>query len=195
MHTEKHIKIKSFQQITNPNLNGCKCALDERHFIDYKEICYQHPTIRIIICKQCKGKENKYHNVPREYEGHIYHSTFESEYAKQLDLKIRTGLIKGWEKQVKIELNIKMVGDLPVLTDEKMEDLLRAGVKAYHITNYFMDFVVTNNDDSITLVETKGAETSLWKFKFKLTEIVKRNKVNLEVIKKQNYKPKKKEKK
>lgn len=195
-HIERRIKISSFQKIQNPNLKGCCCNFDDKHFIDYKEECYRHPIINIIICKECRGSVNKLHNVPREYKGHIYHSTFEAEFAAQLDLRLRAGEIKGWEKQVKIEINVKRVNDEPILTTEKMEHLIdkheRKNLK--HITNYYMDFVVTNNDESLTYYETKGYETAVWKLKWKLTEIILSDEVELEVVKKQSYKPKPKRK-
>jgi len=196
-YQERRIKINAFKQTKNPNINGTKCAFNDNHFIDYLEECFIHPQLRIIVCKKCrfiKEKEttSKFHNIPQQYDGHTYHSTFEVEYAKQLDLKLKTGLIKNWERQVKIEINVKYIDDMPVLTSEPVAELKNKGIEAYHITNYFMDFVVTNNDDSLTFCEVKGAELSVWKLKYRLTEMIYRHKVNLEVIKKQGYKPKKK---
>lgn len=198
-YNERKIKIKSFERKFNPQVTGCYCAFNDKHFIDYKEECYIHPQLKIIICKKCRFQNNeqltsKFHNVSKDYNGHSYHSTLEAEFAKQLDLKLRTGLIKEWQRQVKIEINVKIFDpyDVPVLTCEPVADLKAQGIEAYHITNYFMDFVVTNNDDSKTFYETKGMELSVWKLKFRLTEMIFRNKVQLEVIKKQGYKPKKK---
>jgi len=199
-HTEKRIKIASFERKFNPQITGSHCAFNDKHFIDYKDECYIHPQLKIIICKKCRFAENekqvteKFHNVPREYNGYIYQSTLESEFAKQLDLKVKARLIKSWDKQVKIEINVKIFDpyDVPVLTAETMTELHKQGIKAYHITNYFMDFVVINQDDSRTFYETKGMELSVWKLKFRLTEMIFRNKIQIEVIKKQGYKPKKK---
>ena len=80
---------------------------------------------------------------------------------------------------------------MPVLTAEPLMDLIKQRSDAYHITNYFMDFVVINNDGSKTFYETKGMELSVWRLKFRLTEMIFRNKIQLEVIKKQGYKLKK----
>lgn len=91
---------------------------------------------------------NKYNNTPQRYNGSRYDSKKEAEFAKQLDLRVLAGDIKGWEKQVKLSLN----------------------VNGKHITNYFIDFKIINNDDSIELVEIKGMETEVWKLKFRLTE-------------------------
>lgn len=243
-YNERKIKIKSFERKFNPQVTGCYCAFNDKHFIDYKEECYIHPQLRITICKKCRYQDteqtSKFHNVERSYGGHTYHSTLEAEFAKQLDLKIRTGLIKEWQRQVKIEINVKMIptfdnnrwgallkefeqkyikpryvddldiGDfwrwmnknfiprndspIPVLTTEPVADLKAQGIEAYHITNYYMDFVVTNNDGSKTFYETKGMELSVWKLKFRLTEMIFRNKIQLEVIKKQSYKPNKRKK-
>jgi hypothetical protein len=200
VNLEKRIKIKSFERRFNPNVTGSYCAFNDKHFIDHRDECYIHPQLEIIICKNCRFKDekeisSKFHNVSREYNGHRYHSTLESEFAKQLDLKLRSGLIKSWDKQVKIEINVKMINDEPVLTSEPVIELMKRGISAYHITNYFMDFVVTNPDNSQTFYETKGMELSVWKLKFRLTEMIFRNKIQLEVIKKQGYKPNRKGKK
>lgn len=195
MHSEKRIKIKSFKLTTNPNMRGSTCAFNSGHFIDYKESCYIHPTTKIIICTKCrktdhKEETKKYHNIPRLYNGHIYQSTFEAEFAKELDLKLKAGIIESWDKQVKIEINAVETSCGPVLTSEPRETLTKQGAKFTHIANYFMDFTVTHPDKSITFYEVKGKELAVWRLKFKLTEIIFRNKINLEVIKKVNYKPK-----
>ena len=193
MYKEKRISIKSFTKTTCNILTGTKCAFDEKHFIDFREECYYNPNLKIYICKKCKGPdEKKFHNIPQNYNGHTYQSTFEAEFAKMLDLKVKAKLIKSWEKQVKLEINIVFENDKPFLTSEPIGKLLQQNKNAYHICNYFMDFVVTNNDDSKTFYETKGAETEVWKLKWRLTEMIFKDKVQLEVIKKKSYKPKKK---
>ncbi len=195
-YREKKIKITSFEKSLNPQATGAYCAFDNKHFIDYKEECYIHKGLKIIICKKCRFAEKpittKFRNVEREYNGYIYQSTLESEFAKQLDLKLKAGLIKSWDKQKKIEINVKYIDELPILTSEPLLELKAQGIEAYHITNYFVDFVVVNNDDSIIYYETKGMELPVWKLKFRLTEMIFRNKLHLEVIKKQGYKPNKK---
>ncbi len=194
MHEVRNISIKSFIKTTNKNLSGINCAFERNHWIDYNEECYYHPKLKIYICKSCRSKDaaKKFHNVPKQYNGYNYQSTLESEFAKQLDLKIKAGLIKDWKRQVKIEINCKIIDGQPILTDEPLLSLKKQNIESYHICNYIMDFVVTNNDGSIIYYETKGYETELWKLKFRLAENILRNRVELIVIKKNNYKIKRK---
>jgi len=86
---------------------------------------------------------NKYGAKSCVYNGIIYHSKKEAGYAQELDLRIKAGEIKSWRRQVK-------------------QDLC---VNGHHITNYFVDFEITHNDDSIELIEVKGFETMEWKMK------------------------------
>lgn len=96
--------------------------------------------------KQVSG--NKYHAKSSIYNGVTYHSKLEAAYAEELDWRVKAKDIKSWERQVKIDLR----------------------VNGYHITNYYMDFVITHNDDSREWVECKGLEMELWKMKWALFE-------------------------
>lgn len=194
MHVEKKIKLSSFVLKKNPQAKGCYCNLCKDKFIDYNEDCYIHPNIKIIICKDCRKKERKplkYHNKPEEYANELYDSRFEVRYAKLLDLQKRSGLIKAWKRQVKIEFNIKIINGNPILTSEPLLSLKTQGIKAHHLTNYYMDFVIENNDGTEKWVECKGVESPIWKLKYKLTEILFDKKVTLEVIKEKTFNPKK----
>ena len=91
---------------------------------------------------------NKYNSRRTEYHGTSYMSNKEAEYAYQLDMLLAAGEIKSYEKQVKLSLDVNGV----------------------HIANYYMDFVVTNNDDSLDAIEVKGFETDVWKMKWKLAQ-------------------------
>ena len=95
-------------------------------------------------------RQNKYGNVAREYNGLVYHSKKEAAYAQELDLRIKGKDIKSWRRQVKISLD--------------MYD--------HHICNYYIDFVITHNDDSEEWVEVKGFVTEVWRLKWKLTEAI-----------------------
>jgi hypothetical protein len=97
-----------------------------------------------------------------------YDSGWEAEYAKKLDLKVTAGLIKGWQRQVVIEINVIEVEGEPVLTDNTMLQLKENGIPFTHICNYKIDFVVTNNDDSKEYIEVKGVQTEVFKIKFRL---------------------------
>lgn len=109
---------------------------------------------------------NKYHAKKTEYDGVQYHSKFEAGFAQGLDMRLKAKEIKGWERQVKISLD----------------------VNGYHIANYYIDFVVHHLDKTKEYVEVKGFETDVWRMKWKLTEAllskeVKKGKVLLTVVK------------
>lgn len=91
----------------------------------------------------------KWTNAKKQtYGGQNYQSGFEAGYAMELDLRLKAGEITKWERQVKIPLD----------------------VNGYHITNYFIDFIVYYPDGMVEYVETKGYETDVWKMKWKLFE-------------------------
>lgn len=90
--------------------------------------------------------QRKYKNVLQTYNGYSYHSKKEAQYAFELDCRVKAKDIKGWDRQVKIELDAY---DVP-------------------ICNYYMDFVVYHNDGKIEYVEVKGFETDVWRLKWKL---------------------------
>lgn len=104
---------------------------------------------------------NKYRAVSSSYNGIQYHSKFEAAYAADLDLRVKAGDIKGWERQRKLSLD----------------------VNGYHIANYFIDFVVIHNDGSEELVEVKGFETEVWRLKWKLAEAIYSDKYKMTVVK------------
>lgn len=93
---------------------------------------------------------NKYGNVKQTYDGFNYQSKAEADYAMELDLRLKAKDIKFWERQYKV--SIEHNGKL--------------------ICNYYVDFLIQHNDDSYELVEIKGAETSTWRLKKKLLEII-----------------------
>lgn len=91
---------------------------------------------------------NKYHSKSTEYNGQVYHSKLESAYAQELDLRVKGKDIKSWERQVKLDLKVNGI----------------------HITNYYIDFIVTHNDGSKEFVECKGLALPEWKLKWSLLE-------------------------
>ena len=42
----------------------------------------------------------------------------------------------------------------------------------FHLTNYYIDFVVHHNDGTIEYVECKGVEQDLWRLKWTMLEAV-----------------------
>lgn len=99
-------------------------------------------------------KQSKYKNVPRDYNGHQYHSIFEAKVARDLDWRVKAGEIVSWERQVKISLY------------------------AYgaHICDYFIDFVAVRPDGTKEYIEAKGFVTDVWRLKWKLFEAQMREK-------------------
>lgn len=93
---------------------------------------------------------NKYGAVRQTYNGVNYHSKLEARYAYELDMRKRAKQIKDWQGQYKISFDVNGV----------------------HICNYYVDFLVTHNDDSKELVETKGFETDIYRFKRRLLEAI-----------------------
>lgn len=96
-------------------------------------------------------KGNKYNAKGRTYNGHYYDSTYERDYAINLDWRKKAGEIKEWFPHVKIDLRI----------NDK------------HITNYFVDFKIINLDGSVEYHETKGFETDLWRLKWNIFHALK----------------------
>lgn len=106
-----------------------------------------------LSCTNCGEKigeynTNKYGAKKAEYKGVKYHSKFEANCAVVLDTRLSANEIAKVDRQVKIDL------------------------RAYgkHITNYFIDFVVTHHDGHKEYIEAKGIETGEWKLKFKMLE-------------------------
>ena len=95
-------------------------------------------------------KKNKFGAKRTVYKGISYDSKREAKHAADLDLLILAGKVNKWERQHKIVLD----------------------VKGEHVCNYFIDFKVFLADGSIEYHEVKGAETALWRQKWKLTKIL-----------------------
>lgn len=91
---------------------------------------------------------NKYRAQRTEYNGAVYHSKLEAAVAQELDLRVKAGDIKSWERQVKLPLSVNGI----------------------HITNYYIDFLIENNDGSREFLEAKGVATPEWKLKWSLLE-------------------------
>jgi hypothetical protein len=89
-----------------------------------------------------KTKSSKFNNVKSEIDGHIFDSKKESEFYGSLKLKKQAGLIKDFKMQVKYDI---VVNDI-------------------HIANYFLDFLVVNNDDTIEYIDIKGKDSKTNKF-------------------------------
>src|ERR1035437_8118780 len=84
----------------------------------------------------------------QEYNGFRFDSGFEASYAAELDLRIKAKDIKGYDKQINLDL---IVND-------------------YVVCQYRIDFIVYHLDGTKEFVETKGYATDTWKLKWKLFE-------------------------
>lgn len=100
------------------------------------------------------------------YNGYIYDSKFEAHQAYELDMLMRAGEIKSWERQVNLPLK----------------------VNGYKVCDYKIDFIAYHNDDIIEYIEVKGIAFPVWRLKFKLFEALYSDKPNvkLTVIKQKN---------
>jgi len=112
-----------------------------------------------LFCKNCgelivtTRKTNKYGAHRTEFKGKIYDSKFEAETAHSLDIRKRSGDIKDYDEQYKIEA---------WAYDE-------AGKKAIQV-KHKVDFRIHHNDGTYELLESKGIETDDYKWRRKFLE-------------------------
>ncbi len=91
---------------------------------------------------------SKYRAVSIVHDGIQYHSKKEASFAAELNLRLKAHDIAGWQRQIKIPLD----------------------VNGYHIADYFIDFVIEHNDRTREYIEIKGMELPVWRLKWKLFE-------------------------
>ncbi len=86
---------------------------------------------------------NKYSAIKTEYKGCKYDSKFEASVAADLDLRLKAGEIKEWERQFKVEMwAYNCHGEKVIKKTHKI------------------DFRIHEHDGSFTLLEAKGLETA-----------------------------------
>lgn len=102
-----------------------------------------------MFYKTTQTGKSKYHSVKQSFKGNSYDSKAEASYAMYLDSEKKGKRIKDWKPQVKVEL---------------------FGENKTRVCNYFIDFLVTHNDDCLEYIEIKGFETAIWRLKWKLIE-------------------------
>lgn len=93
-------------------------------------------------------RKNKYGAKKTVFGDRLYGSKLEASYAKQLDTAKKGKAIKDFQPQFRLRLD----------------------VNGYHICDYLVDFLVTNNDGTQELWEIKGFATPLFQYKWRLTE-------------------------
>lgn len=106
----------------------------------------------------------------QEYNGFRYDSGFEAKCAMDLDLQIKANDIKGYDRQVNLDLI----------------------VNGYIVCQYRIDFIVHHNDGTTEYIEAKGRWLGESRLKWKLFEALYTDKpdVKLTVIQQGNrYKP------
>lgn len=105
----------------------------------------------------------------QEYNGFRYDSGFEANYAAELDLRLKAKDIKGYDKQV----NLNLI------------------VNGFIVCQYRIDFIIYHNDGTTEYVECKGYPTDYWKLKWKLFEALYSIKpdVKLSIVQQGKFKP------
>jgi hypothetical protein len=121
----------------------------------FTAIDYSDPNERFCICgaRKSTGKpdaKRRYHNNPTEYKGVYYASQLEANYGAELDRRLNAKQIKGWKRQVPVDLRVNGI----------------------LICTYRVDFEVEYPDGLIEWVETKGRETADWRVKARLLEAI-----------------------
>ena len=92
-------------------------------------------------------QKNRYFSTKKvEYGGRSYDSAFEAGYGQELELRLKANDIAGFDTHLRIPLE----------------------VNGYHVCDYYIDFAIYHNDETIEYVETKGYATDVWKLKWKL---------------------------
>ncbi len=89
---------------------------------------------------------NKFSNVPTAYAGKGYQSRKEAAYAQELDVRVKCGELKGWQRQVTVPLK----------------------VNGRKVCGYIVDFVATYADGHEQYIEVKGYPAPLGELKIKL---------------------------
>jgi len=100
-------------------------------------------------------KYNKFGAKKTEYNGRKYDSKLEARVAQELDLRMKSGEFIEVTPQFRIKLYV-------YLPDNKKADLF----------TYVCDFRCTRPDGSYLLVEAKGMETSLFRVKKRILDLV-----------------------
>lgn len=99
-----------------------------------------------------KQKGSKFRAKRTEYNGYTYDSKFEAGVAQQLDIRLKAGEIKDWERQFKIECIPYNCHGEPVPKCK---------------VSHKVDFRIHEHDGSYTLLEAKGMETADYKMRRK----------------------------
>lgn len=107
-------------------------------------------------------QKNRYYSSKsiKGADGKIYDSKFEGGYGDELYYRKLAKDIKDYQTQVPLDLI----------------------VNGYKIGKYIADFIITHNDGSKEIVETKGFSTDVFKLKWKLVEALYSDKYTLTLL-------------
>ncbi len=95
------------------------------------------------------ARSSKYNNKITERDGFKFHSKKEADYYSELLLKKKAGAIKDFTMQGRFSL-------IPALKGKE---------RNYREKYYLADFIVTNNDGSVDVIDTKGKRTKEYQIK------------------------------
>lgn len=121
-----------------------------------KRLLYGQGKLKCTDCGHlihANKRRNKYNATKTTFQDIKYDSMFEAEVAAELDILKKSGAIKDWERQYKVE----------------MWAYRPDGVKAFCV-KHKVDFRAHSNDGSFELIEVKGMELDDWKWRKKFLE-------------------------
>lgn len=96
---------------------------------------------------------SKYNAIRTNYGGYNYPSKLEARQAAELDLLLKAGEIKDWERQYKVEF-----------------DCIRTDGIETNLGSHKVDFRVHELDGTFTLIETKGMMTADYMLRKRMLE-------------------------
>lgn len=104
------------------------------------------------IARPGMQRRSKYGNIKTEYNGKVYHSKKEADFASHLEyLKHAKNLserVVSVREQVPYNINIK----------------------SHHICTYFADFVIQYGDKRTEVIDVKGVKTAIYRLKKRMVE-------------------------
>ena len=118
------------------------------------------PVPKPFNIKSYLKRGSKFGNTPKFFNGRLYHSIKEANYAATLELLKKAGEIKDYTPQYKLRLDVNGV----------------------HICNIIVDFLVIGKYGRKELHECKGFPTKDWKIKFKLLQAIYGKAYKYEII-------------
>lgn len=98
-------------------------------------------------------KKSKFNAVRTSYDGYNYPSKLEARQAAELDLQVKAGLIKSWDRQFSVDFDCLQTDGTPT-----------------NLGSHKVDFRVHENDGSFTLIETKGVMTADYMLRRRMLE-------------------------